>query len=79
MHGMLVRMNSSLDSLGYRQLCLHTCPPERISSETLNIVLDGSAAELDAKYLDAKYGHLFEKRKNVPVEWHAANLHSMQG
>ena len=36
--------------------------PKRMSSEILNIVLDGSEADLDAKY-----GHLFEKRKNVPV------------
>jgi hypothetical protein len=35
---------------------------KRISPEVLNIVLDGSHADLDAKF-----GHLFEKRKNIPV------------
>lgn len=35
---------------------------KRMSPEVLNIVLDGSSADLEAKY-----GHLFEKRKNVPV------------
>ena len=33
-----------------------------MSPEVFNIVLDGSSADLEAKY-----GHLFEKRKNVPV------------
>ena len=36
--------------------------PKRMSSEILNLVLDGSSVDLDAKY-----GHLFEKRKNIPV------------
>ena len=35
---------------------------KRMSPEVLNIVLDGSSADLEVKF-----GHLFEKRKNVPV------------
>ena len=35
---------------------------KRMSPEVLNIVLDGSSADLEVKF-----GHLFEKRGNVPV------------
>ena len=36
--------------------------PKRMSPEVLNIILDGSSTDLDAKF-----GHLFEKRKNIPI------------
>ena len=51
------KASTSVDLWFYDELTV-----KRVSSEVINKVLDGSSVDLDAKY-----GHLFEKRKNIGV------------